>query len=495
MKLEKGFDRDRAVYDDFSSMLGKQTLGKTRILEDNLSFPNRIRTTDWEMEVYLRMVNYEEPVRLNSIFSKKCEGQLELHIVQQRVEISRNPQKFSSEGNPASRSNEKETNVLERMTSWKLTEEQLDCYIRAYNAPALIAIEYRKRPANPDYNPKFRIHKKQLENTLYDPTQDDYRHRKSFLRRPLTEEEIRDKLVFIDAEFTGDLIDKTQGLVSIAILNIEGEKLINEFTTPRQKMIRTGQRHHGITERMMRGQKDEYEVIEKVQQLCFGKILVGHDLQAELKILNINKKGLLGIRDLSAARTLHEMGHEPKAGGQLFKLKELAKDIIKREIQLPGRHSAFEDAKAIRDIYNVIGFKYIDHKIWEATEVNINKRKTIPDCRVIIEKRRKENMDEDLEILDVNLDSLIDPGVELMDEEDILAVLEKESPPQEIGKNSKLVLNDAVVQTIVPVMVDQATQADQDVLQKQIEALGRTYYIESVIYKTLTGEKLTFEGL
>jgi DNA polymerase III alpha subunit (gram-positive type) len=71
---------------------------------------------------------------------------------------------------------------------------------------------------------------------------------------------------------------KPYGLVSIAIINIKGEKLPNTLTTPRQKMKSTGEKYYGITEPMMRKQRDEYEVIEEVQRLCFGKILVGHDL-------------------------------------------------------------------------------------------------------------------------------------------------------------------------------------------------------------------------
>ena len=97
----------------------------------------------------------------------------------------------------------------------------------------------------------------------------------------------------------------------------------------------------------MRKQRDEYEVIEEVQRLCFGKILVGHDLQLELKALNINKKGLLGIRDLSTARTLYEMGQRPKAGGNFFKLQTLAKNILNKNIQVPGHHNGLEDATAV----------------------------------------------------------------------------------------------------------------------------------------------------
>jgi len=193
--------------------------------------------------------------------------------------------------------------------------------------PLLWPSSIGKKLENPHYNPKLRVHREKLEDTLYDPTKEDFSHRKSFIRKPLSKKEIQENLIFMDAEFTTGQIDKTLGLVSIAIINIKGEKLLNTLTTPRQKIKSTGEKYHGITEPMMRKQRDEYEVIEEVQRLCFGKILVGHDLQLELRVLNINKKGLLGIRDLSAARTLYEMGQQPKEGGNFFKLQVLANKI------------------------------------------------------------------------------------------------------------------------------------------------------------------------
>jgi len=69
----------------------------------------------------------------------------------------------------------------------------------------------------------------------YEPTREDFSQRKSFIRKPLSKKEIQENLIFMDAEFTTGQIDKTLGLVSIAIINIKGKKLLNTLTTPRQK--------------------------------------------------------------------------------------------------------------------------------------------------------------------------------------------------------------------------------------------------------------------
>jgi len=190
-------------------MLGREKV--YRALTDNLAFPNGIRVSDLEVEMYLRVLTHKEPVGLREIFPKEWSGELELHVVTLRVEISKNSQRFLADQAVASRITESELNVLEPRTSWKLKEEQLNFYVRADNAPALVAIEYRKTPKNPYYNPKIRVHKEKLENVLYEPTKEDFSQRKSFIRKPLSKKEIQENLIFMDAEFTTEEIDKKIG--------------------------------------------------------------------------------------------------------------------------------------------------------------------------------------------------------------------------------------------------------------------------------------------
>ena len=429
IQLVKGLDRHTSVYSMFSGMISKNKIGETKVLTDNLRFPNRIRISDWEIEMYLRIIIHKEPVQLSKIFSGEICGDIELHIVDQRVEISEDPQKFLADQKITSRTTEEQLNVLEKHSSWKIDRRHLELYIRAFTVPAVVAIEYRKRPCSPHYNPKFKVHKEELSGVQYNPTIDDFKYRRSFIRNPLSPDEIKEKLIFMDAEFTGDLLDRTRGLVSITILNRKGDILLNEFTTPRHKMICTGEKYHGITENMMRGKKDEYEVIEKVQQLCFGKIIVGHDLNLEIRALNINKKGLLGVRDLSATNTFCEMGLFPKSGGQFFKLQTLAEKILQKSIQAHRNHNSLEDTKAVRDIYKNIEHVFVDHKKWEVTDLGVQKRKSIDDCREIInEKRKKQNLEKEFKILEANLDHLWDPQIELLDEEEVcVAFLEDDN--------------------------------------------------------------------
>ena len=376
IQLVPGIARHNSVYREFLRMVGRKITDETKIFRDNLLFPNRVRVSDWEIEMYLRTISHVKPIQLRSLFTGSADGQLELHIVDQRVEISKDQNNFLADQGLSSRTTEGNLNVLEKQSSWKINDQHLGYFIRAYNVPAVVAIEFRKNPGNQQFNPKIKIHKEKLEGMQYDPTPEDFSHRKSFLRKPMTTEEMREHLLFIDAEFTGPQIDKGRGLVSITILNQAGEIVLNEFTTPRQCMKNTGESFHGITERMMRGKKDEYTIIEMIQKLCYGKILVGHDLQAELSILNINKKALLGIRDLAATKTFEKAGIFPNNGGNLFKLQTIAEKILNKKIQKEGQHSSLEDAQTIRKIYRLIEHIYCDHKEWSAEPLKTCKRKT-----------------------------------------------------------------------------------------------------------------------
>jgi hypothetical protein len=218
-----------------------------------------------------------------------------------------------------------------------------------------------------------------------------------------------------------------------------------------------------------------------------------------LKTININKKGLLGIRDLSAARTLYEMGQRPKAGGNFFKLQTLTKNILNKNIQVPGHHNALEDATAVKDIYKAIEPNYIDHKNWESMEVETKKRKTMPDCRMVIdEKRRKRNLEEDLEILEVNLDPLVDPDVELLEEEDLMETLMegiKEDLIISVGTQThRKKYLEFGTQTSRPTVADKSIQVANITPQNQIEVMGKIYYLEKLIFRAETGERLTLEG-
>lgn len=343
--LQQAESRSSKVYAEFYNMLPIRSGQTRRRLHDNLSFPNHIRTTDWEMEIYLEEVYNDGPKMLRHLCYSMPNGKTDLHVVSEPVKI------FSKEKTISS--------TLNRQTSWIISEEDKNLFIRAVDRPAIIAVEYRRTPKD-NYNPKLWKEDGHLEDAVYTPSEEDYNHRKSFIRKLLDKNDLRQYLLFMDAEFSCKMADKSKAPVSITILNGEGKIVLDTLITPRHRIEQLGTKIHGITERQLRRQLDEYDILKRIRELCKGKILVGHDLQMELNHLCIDKKSILGIRDLATAKALEKWNIYPNGEGEFYKLKTIASTLLGREIQQPGKHNSKEDVLAVYDIYKKIEEDFVD---------------------------------------------------------------------------------------------------------------------------------------
>ena len=70
---------------------------------------------------------------------------------------------------------------------------------------------------------------------------------------------------------------------------------------------------------------DEDDCISKVRGLLRGKILMGCDLQEDIKALNIKVEELLGIRDISGSIAIQKV---MKNQNPLNGLKKMAQEIL-----------------------------------------------------------------------------------------------------------------------------------------------------------------------
>ena len=158
----------------------------------------------------------------------------------------------------------------------------------------ILALEFQAKNAkcphsrNSDYEVKYNSDLLQIQNSWM-------KWRYSFLRRAVGLEEVKEKILFIDAEFTCKNQDGNKSPVSVTILDYFGRIQLDEKICPRQQVIQIGTRFHGIKENEMRCKEDEYEVLERIKKLVTEKILIGHDLSLDLKYLHINPDCLLGM--------------------------------------------------------------------------------------------------------------------------------------------------------------------------------------------------------
>ena len=167
----------------------------------------------------------------------------------------------------------------------------------------------------------------------------------SYLRNPMTLEEIRSKILFMDIECAMDG-SKQLVPVSIAVQDYYGRLLMRDYICPRQWIENYQTKFHGITERDLIGTIDGEQIKGEVKKLLKDKVLIGHDLRLELKALNINIKDLAGVRDLQGCLALKRImpPHQSE-----WKLTDVA-----RRLDIKGQskqHSAAEDVRIIREVY------------------------------------------------------------------------------------------------------------------------------------------------
>ena len=329
------------VYYAIKDTIMKQTQSQISYSSQNL-IPNKLKTCERQRQF---VINYIEPNKTLIIneFSKNITD-LHIHVASGKCKlISKNPSTSCSRSKHLT----SPQSYLIKQGIVKSTELK----IFTYQFPTIIAIDILKPDRNiidgTDQVP---------EQYLYSPNKEDLKWRHSFIRQKLSIDDIRTRTLFLDAEFARSTENKLIP-ISVAILNYDGIKIINSLAYPRQKIRNYETKFHGFTERDLIGQIDSEDLKHQVQKLVRGMILIGSDLQADIRALDIDTSQLLGIRDLSNAIIIRQKTQSDK---QFMKLQEITQQILNKDIQT-GYHGALEDATSILEIYKTVEAEWEDH--------------------------------------------------------------------------------------------------------------------------------------
>jgi len=308
--------KPQQFYDDAERIVKRLMKKHTYVyIGQNLQIPNGLRIDDRKMKIWSQLISSQN-FRLNQIIPWRDCGSYHLHVLYATlVMISPN-----------------EKQILLPKTSWHLNKTATNSDIYVKNKYTHILIEYRE-PLDETQRPMEDDSLLKSQAVVFTPTAEDFKQKRSFIRNPLTKEEIRKLIRFIDCECTQSTRKERKTPLSVAILNYKGKEILNVFITPRNHIEDFGTKYHGITEKKSRNQEDEYEVIKIVQKMMEGKIIVGHDLALELSSLLIPKYKLMGMRDLAGAKVFKSRNLTPKNNGQWYKLQTLAKEICELDIQ------------------------------------------------------------------------------------------------------------------------------------------------------------------
>ncbi|VUZ46675.1 unnamed protein product [Hymenolepis diminuta] len=163
--------------------------------------------------------------------------------------------------------------------------------------------------------------------------------------------------IALDCEFVGvGYGGKDNALARVSIVNQFGHVLLDEYVRPKETITDYRTAYSGISPHHMQpgGPAKTFEEVQaKVMEICKDRILVGHAIHNDLKVLMMShpKKD---IRDTSRYRPFKELfrGRNPS-------LKALTERLLGVNVQT-GEHDSVEDARATMRIYTLV------KRVWEA---------------------------------------------------------------------------------------------------------------------------------
>ncbi|XP_057860071.1 uncharacterized protein LOC131068816 isoform X1 [Cryptomeria japonica] len=162
--------------------------------------------------------------------------------------------------------------------------------------------------------------------------------------KPMKEDLSVTDALAIDCEMVGVGSDGSRNaLARVTLVNVWGNAVYDEFVRPLEFVTNFRSNISGVRAHNLRKAEDLWTVQKKVSELIKGRVLVGHALHNDLKVLFLShpKKD---VRDTSVYKPLRSKLGRPRA------LRDLAAEILGVKIQ-ENEHNSAEDARAAMFIY------------------------------------------------------------------------------------------------------------------------------------------------
>lgn len=161
------------------------------------------------------------------------------------------------------------------------------------------------------------------------------------------------RYIALDCEMVGVGIEGKESILArVSIVNSHGDCLYDKYVAPKEKVVDYRTEVSGISPTHLKNAVD-FSVIQKdVSDLLKDRILVGHAVQNDLKVLMMSHPKKY-TRDTSRYKPFHKILKTKRPA-----LKRLAKEILQQEIQV-GSHNSVVDARITMQLFK----KY--KKAWE----------------------------------------------------------------------------------------------------------------------------------
>ncbi|KAL3852956.1 hypothetical protein ACJMK2_016561 [Sinanodonta woodiana] len=155
------------------------------------------------------------------------------------------------------------------------------------------------------------------------------------------------KIVAMDCEMVGVGIDgKENMLARVSIVNQYGHRIYDEYVKPVEDVIDYRTPLSGVREEDLLKGKDFFIVQKEVAEKLKGRILVGHAIQNDLKVLYLDHPRK-DIRDTSRYKPFRQLFN-----GRTPSLKKLTAQVLNVSVQ-EGEHDSVQDAQAAMRLYTM----------------------------------------------------------------------------------------------------------------------------------------------
>ncbi|EPY53607.1 exoribonuclease Rex4 [Schizosaccharomyces cryophilus OY26] len=151
------------------------------------------------------------------------------------------------------------------------------------------------------------------------------------------------KYIAMDCEMVG-VADDMSVLARVSIVNYHGRVVYDTYVRPKERVTDWRTWVSGVKSFHMRDAPPFEKVQKEVADVLENRVLVGHAIQNDLKVLLLSHPRRL-IRDTSRFS-----GFRKLAKGKTPSLKKLAQQVLGRDIQ-SAQHSSVQDAQATMDLY------------------------------------------------------------------------------------------------------------------------------------------------
>lgn len=166
------------------------------------------------------------------------------------------------------------------------------------------------------------------------------------------------KYSIIDIETTGGSRNNHK-ITEIAIINLDGDKVVETFSTlinPEKRIPLNITYLTGITNEMVEHSPKFYEVAKKIVQMTEGRIFVAHNVFFDYNFIK-HEFSELGFQFKREKLCTVRLGRKYLPGHKSYSLGKLCADL---EIEIENRHRAMGDAMATVILFKKILSKVVD---------------------------------------------------------------------------------------------------------------------------------------